>query len=838
MRSLRRARRRYATTERVFWLAAAITMVMVPLLLALASTALNAQMRSDAALRAQINTSFETRSQVQRVFSLMQDGETGQRGFLLTGHESFLTPYEIAVRDVPAQLDELEELFAADDAQRRRLERLRKQKAAKFDLMARAITVRREQGAAAAAALTASGRGKAAMDDIRATVAEMTDAEAVILSRQLAQGVDRSRALRRMASVTLATLGLAVAGAAMMAWRYIRTRADLIDRVAAESDRRQAIFDNTMDAVMTLNPSGGLGTFNKAAERMFGYSADEIVGRDVSVLIDMAPGYEGIFLRRLEAARRRVGEIAEIHELLARRKDGSRFPIDVVLGRMEQPDGVHTIAIARDATERRRNEREKAEFVSTVSHELRTPLTSIAGSLGLLSGGAAGELPERAGRLISIAESNSKRLVRLINDLLDMEKIQSGKMTFELAPVDLGEVAAKAVDSMGGFGGTLSVRFEVDRPDTPIMVRADADRMIQVIVNLLSNAAKFSPSDRAVELTIKTIGHRARLTVRDHGPGVPEKFRDRIFSKFAQADASDTREKGGTGLGLAISKEIVERHGGRIWFDSVEGEGATFFVELPVTTDQPLAAAGETAGRLLLVEDDDDVADVLTHILAADGFAIDHARTVAEADKALETPDRYRALLLDLRLPDGNGFDLLRRMRGRGKAPDLPVIVVSASAATAAAGFDLVDWLEKPVDPERLRDALARASSAVADEHRPIVLHVDDDSDVRGLVAQALGDRCEVISADSLKAARRLLERTTPDVVILDVALGDGSGLDLLPQLNADPERHAPVVIFSAQNVDDADLVAAVDAVLTKSRTSLDDLAQMVRRLAIPETRT
>jgi PAS domain S-box-containing protein len=564
---------------------------------------------------------------------------------------------------------------------------------------------------------------------------------------------------------------------------------------------------------------------------MFGYPAEELLRRDVSVLVDLEPAERDGFLRRLELARRQVGDAAEVHELVACRKDGSRFPVDAALGVMSQPDGAHTVAVVRDATERKRNEREKAEFVSTVSHELRTPLTSIAGSLGLLSGGAAGELPSRAARLIAIAESNSKRLVRLINDLLDMEKIQSGNMTFELAPLDLAELAARAIESVSGFGETLSVRFVFHRPPAPLTVRADADRLTQVIVNLLSNAAKFSPPNRPVEVTVETHGARARVSVRDHGPGVPDHFRDRIFSKFAQADASDTREKGGTGLGLAISREIVERHGGRIWFDSKEGEGSTFHFELALTADEPAAAPAEVAGRLLLVEDDEDLAGVLSEILAADGLVADHVRTLAEAEAALAEPDRYAALLLDLRLPDGNGFDLLRRLREREETTALPVIIVSAAAASGEGGFDVVDWLEKPVDAQRLRQAVS-AACAASGGHRPIVLHVDDDSDVRRLVAEALGDHCDVVSADSLRAARRVLDRARPDVVILDIGLADGSGLELLPRLGADPLRKAPVVIFSAQNVDDRDLAAAVDGVLTKSRTSLEDLARLVRRLA------
>lgn len=821
-------KRRGGSSERVFWLAAAIAIILVPLLLAVAARALYVQMDSDRLLREQINRSYETRSQIQRVFSLLQDGETGQRGYLLTGKPEFLEPYAAANREIPRQLANLEGLFADEPGQLRRLETLRRQKDAKFAHMAGAIAIRDARGGSAAAAVIAEGGGKALMDDMRRTVAEMTAVEAARLEQRLTLGAQRAAALRRTMYATLGTLGLAVLAAALMAWRYLNTRNAFLRRVGAESDRRQAIFDNAMDAILTLNPSGSIETINKACERLFGYQAQELLRRDVSTLVDIAPGQEGVFLQRLSAAKDRIGQ-AEVHQLRARRKDGSRFPVDVVLGEMAQPDGTHIVAVVRDATERKRIEREKTEFVSTVSHELRTPLTSIAGSLGLLAGGAGGELPDKAHRLITIAQSNSQRLVRLINDILDMEKLQSGNMKFEVAALELTELAAKAIESVGGYS---KVAFTLNGPVEPVIVRADADRLTQVIVNLLSNAAKFSPPDQPVEVMVTSVGGRARLTVRDHGPGVPEQFRHRIFAKFAQADSSDTREKGGTGLGLAITKEIVERHGGRVWFDTWEGKGSAFHVELPVSAETPRQAEAALAGRLLLCEDDDDVAAVITQMVAVDGFAVDHAQTIAETEEALRDPTRYRALLLDLRLPDGSGLDLLQRLRERDDTRTLPVVVVSAQADTSKGGIDLVDWLQKPVSPEHLRGALAAALDN--EHHRPIVLHVDDDADVRRIVAETLGDRCDVLSADSLKSARRLLERASPDVVILDIALSDGSGLDLLPQLRSDPAHVAPVVIFSAQEVHDSELAASVDAVLTKSRTSLDYLARVVRRLAAP----
>ncbi|HEV2080743.1 MAG TPA: GAF domain-containing sensor histidine kinase [Allosphingosinicella sp.] len=226
--------------------------------------------------------------------------------------------------------------------------------------------------------------------------------------------------------------------------------------------------------------------------------------------------------------------------------------------------------------------RMKDEFVAATSHELRTPLTSIAGSLGLLLAGAAGDLPERARRLVGIAHSNSKRLVGLVNDILDMDKLASGKMHLDSDPVDVAQVLGETVEANGGFAADHCVRLVSDPVPSGLKVLADHRRLLQVLTNLLSNAVKFSPKDGTVTLSARESEEgRVRITVADKGRGIPEEFKSRIFSRFAQADASDEREKGGTGLGLAIVKEIVTQMGGAVSFDTALGEGTSFHVDLP-----------------------------------------------------------------------------------------------------------------------------------------------------------------------------------------------------------------------------------------------------------------
>jgi PAS domain S-box-containing protein len=259
-------------------------------------------------------------------------------------------------------------------------------------------------------------------------------------------------------------------------------------------------------------------------------------------------------------------------------------------------------AVGRDVTEqkrleaeRRQVERMKDEFVSTVSHELRTPLTSIRGSLGLLAGGVAGPLPEAAADMVAIAHRNTERLLRLVGDILDLEKMESGTLDFHLEPQELAPLVRQSAEAHQGYAEEHGVRVEVEALAPGARAVVDAGRLLQVLANLLSNALKFSPRGGVVTLRLERAGERLRLSVRDRGPGVPEAFRARLFQRFAQADASDTRRRGGTGLGLSIARALVERMGGQLGFSTEEGVGTTFWLELPEAPEARSPSPGKEA---------------------------------------------------------------------------------------------------------------------------------------------------------------------------------------------------------------------------------------------------
>lgn len=250
------------------------------------------------------------------------------------------------------------------------------------------------------------------------------------------------------------------------------------------------------------------------------------------------------------------------------------------------PGHIWFICLLHDISERKKVERLKSEFVATVSHELRTPLTSIKGSLELVNAGVLGSIPETAGTMLRLAQKNTERLVLLVNDILDIEKLELGEASLPLSLTDLRELLEQALAQNQGYADNFSVRLSLDLHELPasVLVSVNHQRLQQVLSNLISNAVKFSAPGTVVQLSACLRDHDVMIKVCDQGPGISQEFRSRIFQKFAQADGSDSRQRGGTGLGLSICKELMERMNGTIGFDSVEGQGSTFYITLPLQT--------------------------------------------------------------------------------------------------------------------------------------------------------------------------------------------------------------------------------------------------------------
>lgn len=346
--------------------------------------------------------------------------------------------------------------------------------------------------------------------------------------------------------------------------------------------RLKAVLDTVGDGIVMINSRGIIESVNSSVMTMFGYSEDELLGSNVSMLMEPEQArMHGIYIARHVSSGKPV-LLGKNRLLNALRKSGDVFPVELNVSEIVQGDAKKFVGTVRDITDKVKIDRLKNEFVSTVSHELRTPITSIKGSLDLVAAGVVGDVNEQMQSLLDIAKSNSSRLLLLINDILDIDKIESGNMDFSVTQCSVNQALAAAVKNNQAYAAQFDVQLRMDMPDQDAVFEVDLDRFLQVMSNLISNACKFSERSNEVVVGALRAGRQIQFYVEDHGAGIAEEFRARVFSKFAQADGSDTRKVSGSGLGLSISKALVENMAGKIWYESELGRGTTFFCEFPL----------------------------------------------------------------------------------------------------------------------------------------------------------------------------------------------------------------------------------------------------------------
>ena len=635
-----------------------------------------------------------------------------------------------------------------------------------------------------------------------------------------------------MTEVLVVTL---LASLAAVIWWTIKRR-DL-DEVRA---RLSAIVESSTDAIVSKSLDGLVASWNYSSEKLFGYTADEIIGKPMALLIPPGRAHEEPEILTRVASGKRIDDF----ETVRIAKGGRLVDVSATIFPIRDGKGQITAisSIVHDITERKKIDRLKSEFISTVSHELRTPLTSIKGSLGLIRYGAAGTLPAQFAKMLDIAYKNSERLIRLINDILDIEKLTSGKMEFRTAPLDAGTLLENAIEANKGFGAEYGIRFVLTETVRNICVVADGDRLMQVLANLMSNAAKFSPSGSEVHIGARLRGDKIRISVRDHGPGIPAEFQARIFGRFAQADSSDTRPRNGTGLGLSIAKAIVEGHGGTIGFETETGNGTTFYFDLPCRADakppSDLPREDASRPRVLICEDDLPTVAALRDMLGEQGIDSDVALNAGQA-KELLSRYRYDAMMLNMGLPDQDGVSLIVELRGNAQTRSLPILIVTAKKDESSRNWrgnaiHVVDWLHKPVDKDRLLEGLRRIMKP-SSQRMPEILHVEDEPDVIQIVRSLVQGLAALVPARNLKEAKRLLRDREFDLVVLDLMLPDGDGEELLPLLCAPGKPPIPAIIFSAKDPSAAD-AQCIHATLLKSQTSNETLLSAIRSIIGPRT--
>ncbi len=425
--------------------------------------------------------------------------------------------------------------------------------------------------------------------------------------------------------------------------------------------RSCAIVDNVMDGLILVNDEGKIEAFNRSCERMFGYKADEIIGEHISKLMPnrFSDGEES--LEEIEPPQDDDTFSGQLRETDATTKSGRTLPIEIAVCRLNLSGKTKYSGVIRDITARRELERARAEFVATVSHELRTPLTSIRGALVLIEHILPDTLPDKAMRMIEMAQKNTKRLIMLVNDILDFEKLQAQKTAFRLAYADLNHEVETAVELNGTYAQDRGVTLQADLSDRPLVATVDKERLQQVLANLISNGAKFSPGGGTVKVGVSRNGRRAQIYVADHGEGIPEHFRHQIFTPFSQAVRGENTKIGGTGLGLAISKKLIEGMGGTIEYETEEGVGTTFRLLFDISEPRldEISPPGSERKRPLglHLEDDPDFAEVLRVGLEQD-LQLRHASTLDEARSQLRE-NAFDFIIIDRAMGEENGLDLI-----------------------------------------------------------------------------------------------------------------------------------------------------------------------------------
>lgn len=607
---------------------------------------------------------------------------------------------------------------------------------------------------------------------------------------------------------------------------------------------------STEFAIIATDTEGTITLFNKGAENLLGYDSSDVIGVQSPALFHLPSEMEERLVELSDTfgdavsgfdvfAKNALRQGVEKREWTYLTKQGDSIPVTLtvtpILDDADKLTGF--LGVAEDITERKRIEQMKNEFISTVSHELRTPLTSVSGALGLALSGKLGEVPEKINRLLETAHRNSERLAHLINDLLDIEKITTGKVNLDMKVQPLHPILEQAVEDNRAFGAERHIRLALNSEIARQNVKVDEQRLKQVLANLLSNAIKFSPDGGTVTVEASSTDTDITVSVTDQGPGIPEDFHEKIFQRFAQADSSDTRQKGGTGLGLAITQELVTRMGGTIDFETTAGEGTRFFFSLPVISPAEKApsdpspkntdgSSNEPPG-ILVVEDDPDIASLLKMMLENAGYRVAICHTGAEALESIEAGS-WDLISLDLMLPDVSGLEIIRRLKKQAATADIPIVVVSAKVNEGRLELngeaDNIAWLAKPIDHQKLIELVRHQLSQ---GHFPKILHVEDDADLHDVLWAMVSDHLSLERAGTLADAKRLLKQQAYDAVLLDIGLPDGSGWDLIPDIES-AQPGAAIVILSGEDIG-KETPSAVASVLLKKQLNSDQLVRVIR---------
>jgi PAS domain S-box-containing protein len=624
-----------------------------------------------------------------------------------------------------------------------------------------------------------------------------------------------------------------------------------------------SIVESSEDAIISTTLDGKIVTWNKGAENVYGYSGQEAIGRSVS-LVD-SPDQPNEISRILEKIRR--GHAVDRYVTAGMKKDGQRIDVSLSASPIRDASGkiVRVSAIARDITQRKQLQEElreknreleqqnylvqkanrlKSEFLANMSHELRTPLNAIIGFAQLMHDGKVGPVSTEHKEYLGDILTSGRHLLQLINDILDLSKIEAGKLEFNPEPVHLTALIGEVRQILQSLSAAkrLSVAVEISPSIDELVI--DPAKLKQVLYNYLSNAIKFTPEQGRV--TIRALPEASdffRLEVEDTGIGIPPQDLNKLFTEFQQLDTSTTKRHQGTGLGLALTKKIVAGQGGRVGVESVQGRGSVFYAILPrVASAQKEPAANSLPSglstpngpRVLIVEDNEKDRGWLVNILSQAGYSTDTAKTGAEALAKVDR-ETYTAILLDLILPDMIGWDVLHATRTKGSNQHTPVIVVTlVTEKEIAKGFPVQDCLAKPVPPDVLIGSLRRAGLHPNGAAKKILV-IDDDPNALKIASAALrSSGYEAVCHTSATAGLTAASESKFSAVVLDLLMPEIDGFEFLDRFRKMSTcQNIPVIVWTNKDITPRErdrLERSTQSIALKGHDGIDTVLRELQR--------
>ncbi|MGH7146494.1 MAG: response regulator [Nitrospiraceae bacterium] len=590
----------------------------------------------------------------------------------------------------------------------------------------------------------------------------------------------------------------------------------------------RSVAQSANDAIVSAAQQGAIIAWNKGAEDIFGYQEQDVLGKPLTILMPeryRAQHQEGLDRMRETGQARVIGKTLELAGV---RKNGSEFPLELSIATWKTGEGTFYTEIIRDITERKQTEealhtlavsleqkvkertaeleiardqamiatRHKSEFLAGMSHELRTPLNAVIGFSEVLLEKMFGNVNPKQEEYLQDILSSGRHLLALINDILDLAKIESGRLELDLSTFDLPTVLQNALSLVRERANRHDIRLDLEFDERLGDFTADERKVKQILLNLLSNALKFTPDGGNISLKAGLSGGCAEISVTDTGIGIAQEDQQKIFEEFFQS-GDHVRKREGTGLGLALTRKFVELHGGLIWVQSEKGHGSRFSFTLPIRgalekTKMTVAEESTRAANrplVLVVEDDLAAAKLLSIYLTEAGFAVEIAQ---DAQVGLEKARTLRpaVITLDIMMPEIDGWDLLTRMKADPQIASIPVVVVSI-VDERGRGFALgaADYLTKPVEREELIGAIQRVSRrGKAGDRHATILAIDDDPLLLELMEAILKpEGFTIIKANGGRAGLQLAREYVPDLIVLDLLMPDLDGFQVVDELKHDP---------------------------------------------------